>query len=207
MCMWMYNINWNFNTCIYVYCCRCSGPLMKRVYTCNGIWFDGSAVRAEIQTYRLYILWDFGYLTEKICVRGQQCTWQWTSYKHFDITRQKNVGGGRLARVGWGRGWETVARTGLQWKIYVSERAAHRWLGLRTRPHTPRALTPPPRQISKKTQKYDRNIEADLSLVFSYTRVRQCSPIGYMIGYIINIWNIINIGFFLPHEDVCIADL
>jgi hypothetical protein len=86
-------------------------------------------------------------------------------------------------------------------------RAENRWLGLRTRPHSPRALTPPPRQISKKTQKYDRNIEADLSLVFSYTRVRQCSPIGYMIGYIINIWNIINIGFFLPHEDVCIADL
>ncbi len=57
---------------------------------------------------------DFGHWTEKICVRGQQCTWQWTSYKHFDITRQKNVGGGRLARVGWGRGWETVARKGLQ---------------------------------------------------------------------------------------------
>ncbi len=43
--------------------------------------------------------------------------------KHFDITRQKNVGGGRLARVGWGRGWEIVARTGLQCSIYVSERA------------------------------------------------------------------------------------
>ncbi len=103
----------------YVFCCRCSGPLIKRVYTCNGLWFDGSAVRVEFQTYRLYRLWDFGYWTEKICVRGQQRTWQWTSYKHFDITQQKNVGGGRLARVGWGRGWETVARTGLQWKIYV----------------------------------------------------------------------------------------
>jgi hypothetical protein len=42
---------------------------------------------------------DFGHRTEKICVRGQQCTWQWNSYKHFDITRQKNVGGGQLARV------------------------------------------------------------------------------------------------------------
>jgi hypothetical protein len=157
-------------------------------------------------------------LDRKICVRGQQCTWKWTLYKHFDITRQKNVGGGLLARVGWGRGWETVARTGLQWKIYVSERAwwalsavitawregvnarpppplpldgtlvvrpnarRNRWLGPRTRPHSPRAFTPPLRQISKKTQKYDRNIEADLSIVFSYTRVRQCSPIGYMIG-------------------------
>jgi hypothetical protein len=43
----------------YVFCCRCSGPLIKRVYTCNGLWFDGSAVRAEFQTYRLYRLWDF----------------------------------------------------------------------------------------------------------------------------------------------------
>jgi hypothetical protein len=56
----------------------------------------------------------YGHWTGKNCVRGQQCTWQWTSYKHFDITRQKNMGGGRLGRVGWGCVRETVARTGLQ---------------------------------------------------------------------------------------------
>jgi hypothetical protein len=50
---------------------------------------------------------DNGHWTEKICERGQQCTWYWTSYKHFDIILQKNVGRGRLACLG--HGWETAA--------------------------------------------------------------------------------------------------
>ncbi len=47
------------------------------------------------------------------------------------------------------------------------------------------------RQNSKKTEILRQ------SFSFSYTRMRQCSPIGYMIGETIDIWKIINIGFSL----------
>ncbi len=63
-------------------------------------------------------------------------------------------------------------------------------------------LRPPPHaKTVKKTEILRRTFS------FSYTRVRQCSPIGYMIGKTIDILNIINIGFFFSHEDICIADL
>ncbi len=54
---------------------------------------------------------------------GQQHTSQWTSYKHSDVMLHGNVGGGRPARMGGGRGWETAASIGLQGKFCVLERA------------------------------------------------------------------------------------
>jgi hypothetical protein len=64
-----------------------------------------------------------------------------------------------------------------------------------------RVSAPPCAKTVKKTEILRRTFS------FSYTRVRQCSPIGYMIGKTIDIWNIINIGFFFSHEDICNADL
>jgi hypothetical protein len=52
---------------------------------------------------------DYGHWTEKTA-----CVVSSVLGNGLDITRQKNVGGGRLARMGWGRGWETADRTGLQ---------------------------------------------------------------------------------------------
>jgi hypothetical protein len=99
MRVWMYNNSWNFNIYFYYVCwCRWSGPLIESIYVqWIMLWWVSSACWIpDIQTVQTLRLW---YWTEKICVRGQQCTWHWTSYKHFDITRQKNVGG-----EGW-RAW------------------------------------------------------------------------------------------------------
>ncbi len=42
-----------------------------------------------------------------------------TLCKHSDITLQRNVGGGQLARMGGGRGWGLAANTGLLREIYM----------------------------------------------------------------------------------------
>ncbi len=70
-------------------------------------------------------------------------------------------------------------------------RVKQRWMGFSDTPTlAARVSAPPCAKTVKKTEILRRIFS------FSYTRVRQCSPIGYMIGkIIIAIWNIINIGF------------
>jgi hypothetical protein len=166
----------------HVFCCRCSCPLIKRVYTCKGLW---TLDRKNLCAWSaVYLVMDF--------------------YKNFDIMRQKNVGRGRLARM-WGgvagkprpvldfngkfmcrsardgrfggdcslEGGGYACHPPPPWRITrcsPKTRAKNRWLGPRTRPHSLHASQPPPRANSvKKTEILRRTFN------FSYTHMRQCS--------------------------------
>jgi hypothetical protein len=78
-----------------------------------------------------------------------------------------------------GGGWSVCVPLPLVGSHVVRQNTRkNRWPGPRTRPHLPSSLPPPPPcLISKKGTETLRQTYS-----FFYTRMQQCSPIGYIIG-------------------------